>query len=173
MASELAGSEDGAALTLKINSLTPAEYFEGCCAVSALFVPAWSRCVRMVLIAVLCATFGYSIGKNGASLFAISACVVVALVVFTAIRGRIARRSLLAAYLRNFPLEITVDQNGLHSRGSSSEGRYDWKWFDGWKECKNVVVAYSQGHGVLFFPKRELAAQIDVLKKLFDTNIAK
>ena len=173
MASEIAGSEDGATLTLKINRLTSAEYFEGVCAVSALFVPAWSRYVRLVLIVLSGATVGYVIENNGTSLFIIPACFIVAPVVFAAIRGRIARRSLLAAYLRSFPLEITIDRNGLRSRGSSSEGTFDWKWFDGWKECKNVVVAYSKGRGLLFFPKRELAAQIDVVKRLFDTNIAK
>ena len=173
MASLIAGSEEGAALTLKVISLTPAEYCEGCSAVSALLVPAWSRYVRLVLIALSGATLGYSVGINGASLFVIPACFTLALVAFATIRGRLFRRSLLAAYLRNFPLEITIDRSGLRSLGNSSETKYGWKWFDGWKECKSVVVAYSLGHGLFFFPKRELGAHIELVKKLFDTNIAK
>ena len=173
MASSIVGSEDGTALTLKVTSLTPAEYHEGLCAVSALLVPAWSRYVRSTLLVLSGATLGYSIGSAGASLFVIPAFFIAALLAFAFFRGRLVRQSLLASYLRNFPLEITIDRSGLHSLGRSSEVRYGWKWFDGWKDCRSVVVAYSIGSGLFVFPKRELAAQIEALKTLFDANITK
>jgi len=173
MASSIVGSEDGTALTLNVTSLTPAEYHEGLCAVSALPVPAWPRYVQSILIYLSGATLGLYIAFNGVSPFIIPACFVAALVAFAIFRDRLVRRSSLASYLRNFPLEITIDRSGLRSLGGSSEVRYGWTWFDGWKDCKSVVVAYSIGSGLFVFPKRELAAQIEALKTLFDANIAK
>lgn len=173
MASSIVGSEDDTALTLKVTNLTPDEYHEGLCAVSALRFPAWPRYMRSILLYLSGATLGFYIAFNGVSPFIIPACFVAALLAFAIFRDRLVRRSSLASYLRNFPLEITIDRSGLRSLGRSSEVRYGWKWFDGWKECKSVVVVYSIGSGLFVFPKRELAAQIELLKTHFDENIAK
>ena len=159
-----------AALTVTIDTLTDAEYRQGCAVVQSRLTRSWIRHLRSILSVLLGAAVGFSL-IVGTSIIVFPVVLFAALVVLSVANAHLVRRSLLASYLRNFPLEITISSDGVRSVGQSSENFYRWMWFDGWRDCSNVVVAYSQGVGMFFFPKRVLGENADVLRTYLSKKI--